>query len=211
VDDGGLQIHQYAAATLTTTLADGSRIGCEIDTRYPDEGRIAVRITEAPATRWTLSLRVPRWATGATLDGSPVEPGWARLHRRFSPGDVVVLDLPVHPRITAPDPRIDAIRGCVAVERGPIVLCAESVDLPGGVDLNALRVLPHAEERDGAVVVTGRTVQPPAHGWPYGTGIEPPATGTVDVPLRPYHRWARRGPSTMRVWLPLADGRTDQQ
>ncbi|GIF23774.1 DUF1680 family protein [Actinoplanes tereljensis] len=204
VDDDGLQIHQYAAATINT-----DRFGCEIETQYPDQGRIAVRITEAPDSPWTLSLRIPHWATGATLDGRPVEPGWAHLHRQFAPGDVVVLDLPVQPRITAPDPRIDAIRGCVAVERGPIVLCAESVDLPEGVDLNALRVLPHAEERDGAVVVTGRTVQPPAHGWPYGIALEPAITGTVDVPLRPYHRWARRGPSTMRVWLPLADGRTE--
>jgi DUF1680 family protein len=209
VDDDGLQIHQYTAATVTTALADGRRIGCEIDTHYPDEGRIAVRITEAPETPWTLSLRVPHWAAGATLDGRPVEPGWARVHRRFSPGDVVVLDLPVQPRITVPDPRIDAIRGCVAVERGPIVLCAESVDLPEGVDLNALRVLPHAEERDGAVVVTGRTARPPAQGWPYGIAIEPATTGTVEVPLRPYHRWARRGPSTMRVWLPVADGRNE--
>ncbi|WP_433364962.1 glycoside hydrolase family 127 protein [Actinoplanes sp. CA-142083] len=205
VDDDGLQIHQYAAATIRT-----GRFGCEIDTSYPHEGRITVRITESPDTPWTLSLRVPHWATGATLDGRPVEPGWAHLNRRFSPGDIVVLELPMQPRITAPDPRIDAIRGCVAVERGPVVLCAESVDLPPGVDLNALRVLPHAEERDGAVVVTGRTVQPPVHGWPYGIAIEPSTTGTVDVPLRPYHRWARRGPSTMRVWLPLADGRTDQ-
>ncbi|GIM91916.1 glycoside hydrolase family 127 protein [Paractinoplanes toevensis] len=204
VDDDGLQIHQYAPASIST-----GRFGCEIETQYPDQGRVSVRITEAPADPWTLSLRVPHWATGATLDGRPVEPGWARLHRRFAPGDVVVLDLPVQPRITAPDPRIDAIRGCVAVERGPIVLCAESVDLPEGVDLNALRVLPHPEERDGAVVVTGRTVQPPAHGWPYGIALEPAITGTVDVPLRPYHRWARRGPSTMRVWLPLADGRTE--
>jgi DUF1680 family protein len=205
VDDDGLQIHQYAAATIRT-----GRFGCEIDTSYPHEGRITVRITESPDTPWTLSLRVPHWATGATLDGRPVAPGWAHLNRRFSPGDVVVLELPMQPRITAPDPRIDAIRGCVAVERGPIVLCAESVDLPPGVDLNALRVLPHAEERDGAVVVTGLTVQPPPHGWPYGIALEP-ITGTVDVPLRPYHRWARRGPSTMRVWLPLADGRTNQQ
>src|SRR6185295_11715962 len=101
------------------------------------------------------------------------------------------------------DPRIDAIRGCVAVERGPIVLCAESVDLPAGVDLHALGVLPHAEERDGAVVVTGHAVQPPGHSWPYGIAMEPTTTGTVVVPLIPYHRWARRGPSTMRVWLPV--------
>jgi DUF1680 family protein len=205
VDDDGLQLHQYAAAVIVTTLADGSRIACEIDTSYPDEGHIAVRITDAPATPWTLSLRVPSWAAGATLDGRPVGPGTARLHRRFAPGDVVVLDLPVQPRITVPDPRVDAIRGCVAVERGPIVLCAESVDLPPDVDLNALWVLPHAEERDGAVVVTGRTVQHPVHNWPYGIAIEPTLAGAVDVPLVPYHRWARRGPSTMRVWLPVAD------
>jgi DUF1680 family protein len=207
VDDDGLQIHQYAAATITT-----ERFGVEIGTSYPDEGRITVRITQAPASPWTLSLRVPQWAVGATLDGRPVEPGWARVHRRFTPGDVVVLDLPVQPRITAPDPRIDAIRGCVAVERGPVVLCAESVDLPPGADLNALRVLPHAEERDGAVIVTGQSVQPPAHGWPYGPGSKNETTGTLDIPLSPYHRWARRGPSTMRVWLPLAeaaDGRTE--
>ncbi|MFI7545039.1 glycoside hydrolase family 127 protein [Actinoplanes sp. NPDC049599] len=204
VDDDGLQIHQYAAATIRTT-----RYGCEITTGYPDEGRITVRITETPESPWTLSLRVPSWAAGATLDGRPVSPGWARVHRRFHPGDVVVLDLPVQPRITAPDPRIDAIRGCVAVERGPIVLCAESVDLPPGVDLNALRVLPHAEERDGVVVVAGRTVQPQASGWPYGPASESVVSGPLDVPLRPYHRWARRGPSTMRVWLPLAGGRTD--
>jgi DUF1680 family protein len=203
VDDDGLQIHQYAAASIHTTP-----FGCEIDTSYPDEGHITVRITETPETPWTLSLRIPHWAAGATLDGQPVQPGWARLRRRFSPGDVVVLDLPLQPRITAPDPRIDAIRGCVAVERGPVVLCAESVDLPQGVDLNALRVLPHAEERDGAVVVTGLTAKPAGSGWPYGIAPEP-TTGTVDVPLRPYHRWARRGPSTMRVWLPLADGRTN--
>ncbi|GAA2631352.1 glycoside hydrolase family 127 protein [Paractinoplanes durhamensis] len=204
VDDDGLQIHQYAAASIS--FRDTA---VEIDTNYPDEGRIAVRILESPDTPWTLSLRVPQWAAGATLDGRPVVPGWAHLTRRFETGDVVVLELPLQPRITAPDPRIDAIRGCVAVERGPVVLCAESVDLPAGVDLNALRVLPHAEERDGAVTVTGHTVQPPAHGWPYGIGPDHRTAGTLDIPLRPYHRWARRGPSTMRVWLPLADGRTE--
>jgi DUF1680 family protein len=202
-DDDGIQIHQYAAAAITTTLGDGRRVGCEIDTGYPHDGRIAVRITEAPGTEWTLSLRVPSWATGATLDGRPVAPGWARLRRRFTPGDLVVLDLPMRPRITTPDPRIDAIRGCVAVERGPVVLCAESVDLPEGADLNTLQVVPQVAEREGAVVVAGRVVRIPASAWPYGPTTET-AAETLDIPLLPYHRWGRRGPSTMRVWLPLA-------
>ncbi|WP_305787162.1 glycoside hydrolase family 127 protein [Symbioplanes lichenis] len=220
-DDDGLQIHQYAAATLATTLPGDRRVACEMDTEYPVDGRITIRVTESPADPWTLSLRVPAWAVGATLDGTPVTPGWNRLHRRFSPGDVVVLDLPVRARITTPDPRIDAVRGCVAVERGPLVLCAESVDLP--VDVNALQIVPQLTERDGSVFATGRRVSDPPGSWPYNTSAfsgesagEAPAgdpgeadgsgrpDGTFELPLHPYHRWARRGPSTMRVWLPLA-------
>ena len=37
--------------------------------------------------------------------------------------------------------------------------------------------------------------------WPYeGTAVDDPPLGVVR--LLPYHRWARRGPATMRVWLP---------
>ena len=36
------------------------------------------------------------------------------------------------PRLTVPDPRIDAVRGCVAIERGPLVYCIETADLPAG-------------------------------------------------------------------------------
>ena len=69
-----------------------------------------------------------------------------------------------------PDPRIDAIRGCVAVERGPIVMCAESVDLPAGRHVDVLRVDPSVPPRDedGSVVVAARFVDPPDQPWPYG-------------------------------------------
>ena len=57
--------------------------------------------------------------------------GYVRLTEAFQPGDVVELALPMEPRFTVADPRIDAVRGCVAVERGPEVLCLESVDTRG--------------------------------------------------------------------------------
>ncbi|BDZ45148.1 hypothetical protein GCM10025866_10570 [Naasia aerilata] len=45
----------------------------------------------------------------------------------------------------------------------------------------------------------------PDEAWPYG----PPAAVAQVTPTRlrmiPYHRWAERGPSEMRVWLPLLD------
>ncbi|GID93108.1 glycoside hydrolase family 127 protein [Amorphoplanes digitatis] len=204
-DDDGVQLHQYAAARVRTALPDGREIGCEIETAYPADGRITVRITEAPDTPWTLTLRVPHWATGATLDGAAVPTGQVRVRRRFSPGDTVVLDLPVRPRFTAPDPRIDSVRGCVAVERGPVVHCVESVDLPPHVPLEALLLDPSIapEDRDGAVVVAGRLAPLPDGEWPYGTPAPEPGAEPLEVTLRPYHDWASRGPSTMRVWLPL--------
>ena len=55
--------------------------------------------------------------------------------RDWRAGDRIVLTLDMPVRVTEPDPRIDAVRGCVAIERGPIVYCVESADLPAGVDL----------------------------------------------------------------------------
>jgi DUF1680 family protein len=204
-DDDGLQLHQYTAATIDTTLPDGRRIGCEIDTDYPVSGRITIRITHSPGTPWTLSLRVPQWAAGATINGLAAARGLVQLRRHFTPGETVVLDLPVDPRLTTPDPRIDAVRGTAAVERGPVVYCLESVDLPPDVSLDALRLDPSITpvDRDGAVVAAARLITPPDEPWPYQRRAAPePASPSMAVTLRPYHGWASRGPSTMRVWLP---------
>ena len=58
------------------------------------------------------------------------------------------------PRFTVADPRVDAVRGCVAVERGPEVLCLESVDTPRNVHVDLVRVddtvAPREEDGDGA-------------------------------------------------------------
>jgi uncharacterized protein len=213
-DDDGLQLHQYAPSAIRTTLPSGTAVALDVETDYPRDGVVRLRVREDAAAPWTLSLRVPAWAGGARLvvdgAGEAVSPGTVRVRRAFRAGDVVELHLPVAPRFTAADPRIDAVRGCLAVERGPEVLCLESVDLAaasGGRvgDVGDVRldpsVAPH--EVDGAVVVRVRRLAADAHPWPYGAP-EPAEDGDAfDVPLVPYHDWAERGPSTMRVWLPV--------
>jgi DUF1680 family protein len=207
-DGGGIQLHQYADSRVATTLDGGRRVGLEVATGYPADGTITVRVTETDGRPWALRLRVPPWAAGAELtdrDGRrPVAPGVAVVERPFQVGDEVTLRLPLTPRWTWPDPRIDAVRGCVAVERGPLVLCVESVDLPGERHVDDVRVDPSVPPRsDEGVVVSGRLVDPLNGEWPYFDGPNAGATGDdVDVPLVPYNSWATRGPSTMRVWLP---------
>ena len=209
-DDTGLQLHQYADADLEASLATGECVGLQVRTRYPEDGRIRIEVTQSPETEWTLRLRVPAWATaGASLevDGErrSVQPGEVEVTRSFTVGDVLELDLPVRARWTWADSRVDAARGQVALERGPIVLCLESTDL--GHDVEDVRVLVDDEplERDGEVLVPVLTIPAAVDDWPYR---DRPSGSLAEgrprmVPLTPYHRWASRGPCTMRVWLPV--------
>jgi uncharacterized protein len=208
----GVQLHQYADATVHVTLPAGT-VGLKMRTHYPADGVVRLTITEAPGTEWELALRVPGWAdSGATLtvDGvaRPAVPGMEKVVRAFAVGDVVELSLPVAARWSSPDPRIDALRGQRAVERGPLVMCLESTDLAAaglGGSVNDVYVSPVLHESAGVVSVAAGTLPPRTSHWPYrlAAGGTAEQTSTRQVPLIPYYSWANRGPSTMRVWLPV--------
>ncbi|MDN4614227.1 glycoside hydrolase family 127 protein [Leifsonia sp. F6_8S_P_1B] len=217
----GLQLHQYAPARIATTLDGGRRVELEVRTGYPLDGRVEVEALADSDGEWTLALRVPAWARGASVkvvsegrevESATAEPGYAQVRRRFLAGDVVTLDLPLAPRFTWPDPRIDAVRGSVAVERGPVVYALESVDLGPLADDVADVVVDAAQQpalEDQDVVVRVRRREQPDREWPYdgvaesGGAAGGQADATAPVALVPYHAWAERGPSTMRVWLPV--------
>ncbi len=211
----------HASADLRVGLDDGGELALRVRTGYPADGRVRVEVLDAPDRPVTLRLRVPHWAQGATLAGpgepvpAPAAPGWAEVRATFGAGDVVTLDLPTAPRFTWPHPRVDAVRGTVAVERGPLVLCLESVDLPDGVAIEDVRLdasVPPRAEGDGAVVTVAVVAptgaepgRPPFSAHPASSAPDAAAASTVattEVALVPYHRWAERGPSTMRVFVP---------
>ena len=103
------------------------------------------------------------------------------------------------------DPRVDAVRGCVAVQRGPLVYCAE-LPADSGADLDRLVVDTAVPPRyeDGRVVVAAGWLPAGEEAWPYdGPADVPPSTGE-QVALIPYQDWGQAGLCTMRVWLPEA-------
>ncbi|GAA4551579.1 hypothetical protein ACFYN9_22805 [Streptomyces collinus] len=102
----------------------------------------------------------------------------------------------------------------MAVQRGPLVYCAESVDLPDGHDVDEILVDPSAPPEDGpdgTVVSAGHITADDGQrddAWPYRPLDTAAATAPADrtgIALVPYHSWASRGPSTMRVWLPSVE------
>ena len=216
-DAGGIQVHQFATAEIHAPIVDGTaRLAME--TGYPWDGSVRLTVIEAPRGPWTLSLRVPGWCGAAALrapggETVPIPSGdrVATVTRTWEPGDTVILDLEMAVRATMPDPRIDAVRGCLALERGPLVYCLETADLPDGVQLEEIAVdpalaptpVPRPDIADAAIGLTVAATR--RH---YGGADEPsasrPADATaVEVRAVPYFTWANRAVEAMRVWIPV--------
>ncbi|MCX4814465.1 glycoside hydrolase family 127 protein [Streptomyces sp. NBC_01239] len=220
-DEQGLQLHQF-----TTGRHSHGGMSVRAETDYPWHGTIALTVEDTPDRPWTLSLRIPQWCREFRVQvgelsydetDAPVDDGWLRLERAWAPGDSVVLELALEPRLTAADPRVDAVRGCAAIERGPLVYCLEQVDVSGGglddIVLDPTRPLAVKHRPDllggvTTVVAAGyrRNLAENGSWWPYrAPGPEAvPAGDLVELTAIPYHAWANRQDGSMRVWLPTS-------
>ncbi|HWM03218.1 MAG TPA: beta-L-arabinofuranosidase domain-containing protein, partial [Actinophytocola sp.] len=211
-DHSGLQVHLYAAGELHTTV-DGVPVHVVMRTDYPWDGRVELTMTtDAPLT---LALRVPAWCSPAEVrvDGAPVDAGdgYLRVRRDWSAGATVTLELPMPARVVQPHPRVDAVRGCVALARGPLVYCLEQADLPAGVVLEDVRIDPAATISAGrrpdvpVALTTSGAIEPPASDVLYSPDHAAASRGEpIELTAVPYFLWGNRNPGPMRVWIPVA-------
>jgi uncharacterized protein len=119
----------------------------------------------------------------------------------------------LRPRFTRADPRVDADRGLVAVERGPLVYCVESADQPGQrlddmvIDASREPVIAEGTPPLAGITTLGLTAETRSRGstswWPYTSDLSPAEspTGRVTLTAIPYYAWGNREPGAMRVWL----------
>ena len=215
-----LYLHQFTGATVTTPLAGGT-LDVAVSADLPWSGEVTVRVTQAPAGPCGLALRVPAWSGSPQLlvNGEPVQAtaaqGYLTVTRTWQPGDVLAATFDLTPRWVYPHPRIDAVRGCAAVERGPLVYCFEHVDQADGTDLDDLALVAGSglTESPATLAEIGRTVLVELDARPVRAGLpdELPFTATAPAtdpgPVQratavPYFQWDNRDGQPMRVWLP---------
>ncbi|QIG39597.1 hypothetical protein G5T42_08950 [Microbacterium sp. 4R-513] len=217
VSPDGLFVHQYGGSELRFD-ADGRVLALREDSDYPWDGRIAFTVTEAVDGGMPLHLRVPGWAAEAALEvngnalPAPAPGTYARVDRTWEVGDVVVLTLPMPVRVLRGHRLAEELTGQVAVQRGPVVYCLESADLPGGVALEqvALRrgapLEPRKSDVDGygLVELAGDfAVLPLENSDELYAEVGAAELGSIEARLIPYFAWGNRGSSEMSVWLPL--------
>lgn len=228
-----LELLQFTAADidLPTDLGEGT---LRVATNYPADGTIGLSLEPGSGTGFSpgarLAVRIPGWARDGTLttgDGasralSDEDLAAGRVLLDGALVDGARLDLPMPPRWTTSHPRVDATRGCLALERGPIVYCVEQVDLPAGVEVDGLRVDRAAAVRAVEDPTAGNSEHGSASGSHSAPGlkisarsfpgdgpllqdaelVEPGDSAAVEVTAIPFAGWGNRGPGAMRIWIP---------
>ncbi|MDE3105335.1 MAG: glycoside hydrolase family 127 protein [Acidobacteriota bacterium] len=160
----GVYVSMYAPSVLTTRVGV-NRLRLVQETSYPASDEILIRIDESPATPWALHLRIPAWASGASvaINGTvqPAAPGrFLRLARRWKPGDSVRLVLPQSFRTES----IDELHPeTAALMRGSVLyasLNATTPELPPLLGTSTLHgVGPSQYQQQGRLFVPFYTVQ----------------------------------------------------
>jgi len=210
-----IAVHLYSASVLNVFIGE-TPIQLTQNTAYPWDERVGISIMVERPTRFSLHLRLPGWCEDATikLNGQPFDhesstsQGYVRVDRVWTNGDVIELHLPmnVHKLYAHPDVRQNRAR--IALQRGPIVYCAEGVD--NSEPLNRIIVpLSHPVEATfeagllgGLVCLSASALVEAAEDWSdtlYRTS--PPLREPTQLKMIPYFAWDNRTAGEMLVWL----------
>ena len=197
----------------------------EQQTRYPWDGDVAVSVKKNKVGAFAMKIRIPGWVRGQVVpsdlyrysdgkrlgysvkvNGQPVESelqdGYFTIERRWKKGDKVEVHFDMEPRVVKAHAKVEADRGRVAVERGPLVYCAEWPDN----DFDIMSVLvnrrPQFETVEKPDMLCGLT-EIKTGVQVLGYDAEGRLTASdVELTLIPYYAWAHRGSGNMMVWLP---------
>ncbi len=200
--DKTLTVQQYVAGSidLPAEVGEGRLV---VETNYPAEGIIKIRLEGTPVAGARLRMRVPGWCERHTFNGRNAIVVDGYFDQKLVEGFEATLDFHMEPRFVFAHPRVDAVRGCRALLRGPVVYCAEGVDNPMLENLvfqTEAKVQQREEGQLPALVVPANfRRKPQALYLRHMVAVDQEVRDTT---LIPYFEWANRGSSPMRVWLP---------
>ncbi len=153
--DTALYVNLFIGGEAKAQLA-GVPVTLKQETRYPWEGKVKLTVSPQQETPFELNVRVPGWvrnepvpsdlyryedglkpavklAVNGQAQALKINKGYAQISRTWKAGDVVTVEFEMPVRRVIAHPQVKADRDRFAVERGPLVYCAEGADNGGAV------------------------------------------------------------------------------
>jgi len=224
-----LYVNLFVGSTAEIRMDNGRTVGLVQETRYPWDGTVKMTVAPDRSAPFAIDVRIPGWARNEAMpsdlyrfadkfdepavlkvNGKPVsltlEKGYARLNRTWAKGDVIELVLPMPVRRVVANDQVSADRSRVALQRGPIVFCAEWPDNPNARVRNLVLPdkAPLKAEFVPALLNGVEVVKSRAIGLAYDEkgGI---TRTEQEFTAIPYYAWANRGRGQMEVWIPRVE------
>ena len=224
VKDKNVYVNLFLSNTSTMEVA-GKKLTLSQSTNYPWDGQITISVDQSSVGEFALKIRIPGWLrnkpvpsdlytytdnkrlgyavtiNGQTFPFQLSDDGYLTLERRWKKGDRIQLTFDMEPRVVRANAKVEADRGMVCIERGPLVYCAEHPD--NSFDIMSALVNQQPQFRLGQCEIAGT---------PVTTLITDAQTLKFDkqgklvaedqkLTLIPYYAWCHRGSGKMRVWL----------
>ena len=232
VKDNTLFVNLFLGNTANIRIG-GKEVVLQQQTQYPWEGDVAIKVVSTKTKDFEMKIRIPGWVrnevvpsdlytfndneqTGYSVEvngekmESKIEKGYFSLKRKWKKGDVVKVHFDMKPRTVTANAKVRDDRGRVAIERGPLVYCAEEADHLG-MDVHHFflgeqprmkveeKEIKNTEGDNGVFKVQSVVVE-------NAQLMETDSQGRLsvkNVPLRliPYFAWNHRGAGKMDVWF----------
>jgi uncharacterized protein len=200
------------------------------ETNFPWDGNVKIKVNPVIPSKFSMRLRVPGWArneaipgglyrfidqntdsviinvNGVKINSGNIDEGYVGIDRKWQAGDIIAISIPMPVRKVGADERVAADKGKIAVQRGPLIFCAEWPDNNQGNVLNLVvnpetpftsEFVPSLLEGTQVVRTKGMQSKRTIDGKVELFGESP-------VTLIPYALWNNRGPGQMMVWLPVS-------
>jgi len=232
VTDEDLYVNLYISNEADLSVGE-NRIKVEQKSNFPWDGKVKLLLFPEKEFKFSLKIRVPGWSVNEAIPGNlywfadnseekyvikingeeaefELENGYAEIERRWKRGDMIEIEFPMPVRKVIADEKIKDDLNKIAVQRGPVIYCAEWPDNNSGNILNLVinpevafttEFVPDLLEGVQVVRTSGKQTKRTLN-----KGIE--ELPEEQVTLIPYALWNNRGPGQMMVWLPVTDKST---
>jgi uncharacterized protein len=228
VTDKDLYVNLFISNEAEVSVGD-KKINVIQKAGFPWDGKVEISVDPGSHARFAMKIRIPGWARDEAIPGSlykfedqnsgnfslavngkpfipQVKNGYAVVERNWKPGDKLDLELPMPVRTVVADARVRDDIGKVAVQRGPLIYCAEWPDNNTGniLDLFVDKTSGFSTEFVPSLMEGTLKIKT------MGSQTKKTLSGTIEtlkkepVTLIPYAFWNNRGPGQMMVWLPVS-------